>query len=533
MLVVNPSSQIEIPFIYKSGFSYIDPTENITIFLRRGYGSAGAIIVGPIDFDISNFGVATTELFSLDNSVKLEKISQGSYIAYLNIPSNLYEGIYTVQISTISNDLVDIKEYSLQCTRPVEPNNEPFSPEDKSIVINQRSKYQPINQNETNSVILIGHTDSLQPFSIYRVTSIQDAVNKLRADFNSPILRGVFDAYSCGARDIFIMSAGYMSEYVEDVELRNIKRFVDNGATPNEYSNSYSFYELYYMKLELCYEILRDYEFIDMIVPLEASIVDTGTVNFVAQLAGHCQLVQANTGEVQVGIIGSRSINGTTANVQELSTKDFEIETQVTSEGIIEIDAGKYIILIYGEALFDHKQMQKTYVSSLAAATSGLLASTRVDYGLTKKRVPSALSIYGNPLTSSQIKNLADNKINTISNGLRSRRNPFYDVYITSDYTQSISENYSDASNVRLVAMIIEEIQALGTNAIGKFSYDRLIRSADAIMLLLKNSGIIQSYTLDAYADRLIKGKVYFNISVVSVRTLRKISFNVATGKGV
>ena len=62
--------------------------------------------------------------------------------------------------------------------------------------------------------------------------------------------------------------------------------------------------------------------------------------------------------------------------------------------------------------------------------------------------------------------------------------------------------------------MSIEEIQALGTNAIGKFSYDRLIRSADALMLMLKSAGIIQNYTLDAYADRLIRGKVYFNISV-------------------
>lgn len=533
MLVVDPGSDIEIPFVYKSGFSYIDPTENITIHLKRGYGSVGAIILGPIIFNISNFNLSTNIITSIDGSTKLEKNSQGSYVLYMKIPQNLFEGIYTIQISTIADNLVDLKEYHVQCTKPIEPNNETFSPEDKKIVINNRSSYQPINTNETNSILLIGHTDAIEPFSIYRATSIQDAVNKLRADFNSPLLRGVFDAYSSGARDIFIMSPGYMSEYVEQSELRNIKMFQDNSATPNAFGNKYSFYELYYMKLELCYEILRDYEFIDIIVPLETSIVDTGNINFAAQLASHCELVQLTTGEVQIGIIGSRTISGTNANIEQLKNKNFEIPTRVTLDGIIEQDSGKYLILIYGEAVFDHKQMQKTYVSSMAAATAGILSSTRVDYGLTKTRVPSALSIYGNPLTSAQIKTLANKKINTISNGLRSRRNPLYDVYITSDYTQSISENFSDASNVRLVAMIIEEIQALGTNAIGKFSYDRLVRSADALMLMLKNSGIIQNYTLDAYADRIIRGKVYFNITVTSVRTLRSISFNVATGKGV
>ena len=533
MLVVDPGSKIEIPFVYKSGFNYINPTQNITFFLRRGYGSAGAIIVGPISFDITKFSVSVTKISSPDNKVTLEKVSQGSFIVYADIPVDLFEGIYTIQISTVADSLVDLKEYNLQCKKPIQQNNETFSPEDKKIVINNRAKYQQVNTNDTNKILLIGHTDALEPFSIYRMTSIQDAINKLRADFSSPLLRGLFDAYSSGARDIYLMSAGYMSEYVAEPELRNTKRFSDNSATPNEFGNSYSFYELYYMKLELCYQILRDYEFIDIIVPLEASIVDANNINFVSQLASHCDYVQTTTGEVQIGIIGSRSASGTNQNVSYLANRDFKIISSVTLDGEIKKDCGKYIILIYGEAVFDHKQLQKTYTSSLAAATAGILASTRVDYGLTKTRIPAALSIYGNPLTKAQIKTLADNKINTISNGLRSRRNPLYDVYITSDFTQSISENYSDASNVRLVAMIIEEVQGLGTNAIGKFAYDRLVRSVDALMLMLKSAGIIQNYTLDAYADRLIIGKVYFNISIVSVRTLRTISFNVATGKGV
>jgi hypothetical protein len=436
-------------------------------------------------------------------------------------------------VSTSVDDVPELKEYYIHVPKQIQPNNEVYSPLDKSISVNTSAQYENTAQTDTNAVMLIGHTDAFEPFAIKKVLSVQDAINILRADFQSPLLKGFFDAYTSGARNIYLMSAGTMSEYVEDVNLRNQKIFSDNSATPNEFGNQYSFYELYYMKLEICYSILRDYEFIDMIVPLEASMVDTGDVNFVSQLSDYCDTVQKETGEVQIGIIGSRSINGTLANIEELSSKDFEIFSDITPEGLINTDSGKYIILIYGEAVFDHEKLQRTYAGSVAAAFAGTLASTRVDYGLAKKRIPAVISISGNGLTTSQMKALESNKINYIYDGKRSRRGTPFDVCISGDITQSISENYSDASNVRLVAMIIAEVQSLGRNALGKFSHDRLIRNVDALLSSLKLTDIVRDYSFDAYADRLIRGKMYFNISIVSVRTLRSISFNVATGKGM
>ena len=177
MLVVYPGSEIEIPFVYKSGFSYVDPTDVISIFLKRGYGSSGAVIIGPVNFNITNFTSSITTLYSQDNSISLEKLSQGSYILKANIPSDLFEGMYTVQISTIADNLIDLKEHYLQCQKPTSQNNETFSPDDKQVVINNRSKYQPVNNSETNNIVLIGHTDALEPFSIYKASSIQDAIN--------------------------------------------------------------------------------------------------------------------------------------------------------------------------------------------------------------------------------------------------------------------------------------------------------------------------------------------------------------------
>jgi hypothetical protein len=319
-----------------------------------------------------------------------------------------------------------------------------------------------------------------------------------------------------------------MNEYQPDVSKRNIKSYADTSATPN----TYSFYEIYYARLQKCYEIIKDYEFLDIIVPLETSIVSTGNVNFVKQLADHCNSVQETTGEVQLGVIGSRSVNSTDSDINELISKNFNIESEITQDGYITKDTGKYILLVYGECVFSHKQTQKSYSSSSAAAFASVLASTRVDYGLAKKQVPSALAAANGGLTSLQAKQLTDIKINSITPAHRTRKGTPYNVRISGDLTMSISENYADASNIRLVAMLIAEIQSMSISSLGKFSYDKLIRSVDALLSSLKSGDIIRDYYFDAFADKLEKGKIYFNISLTSVRTLRSISFNVATGRG-
>lgn len=529
MLIAKPGQQITIPFVYKVGYTYIDPDDNIYVHLRRGFGAIGSIITGPLKFDIDVALAATpgTSQNIGSNSI-LERISIGSYELKMTLPSNLFEGEYTIVISAIADGLTEVKEYNLKCKITTNQLNETYSDINKTVIINNKSNYKSVNNGITNNILLIGHTNAIEPLSIVKISSIQQAVNTLNADLNSPLLKGVFDAYASGARDIFIMCAGNMSEYVQEIEKRNIPIFSGTGVTPS----TYSFYDLYYERLAQCYSLLERYEFIDIIVPLETSMINTGNVNFVKQLAEHCQRVQENTGEVQIGIIGSRSVNPTIDDITELQSKDFELESETNSSGYIIKDPGKYVILIYGEAVFNHKQLNSSYSNNVAAAYAGLLSSTRVDYGLSRKRLPAVLSIVGSSVNSAQLKALTDKQINSIVGGQRSRRNAPYDIFVSGDLTQSISPNYTDASNVRIVAMIIAEIQSLGTNAIGKMGYDKVIRDVDALLLFLKTNDIIRDYTFESYADRLIKGKLYFNISIISVRTLRSISFNVSTGRG-
>lgn len=529
MLYVSPGQNVEIPFVYRSGFDYVDPETDIRIFLRRGSAGVGPIIIGPYVYDI-NIATAASPGYiqNFSSSDSVERVSEGYFNLIMKIPSNIFDGLYAIEITTSLNGVVDIKEHQIQVKAQITTSEYDYSMLGKSVAVNSKSAYKPVDQFDTNNILLIGHTDAIEPYGLKKITSIQDAVNTLRADINSPLLRGVFDAYSCGARDIYIMSAGYMSEYVQDVAQRNAKFLKDSV------NDTFSFYEMYYNSLAKCYNLLLQYDFIDFVVPLEASMINTENVNFAKQLANFCNKVQEETGEVVVGILGSRNQGVNSTDVQSLLTKDFDIQSTVDDNGFITKDTGKHLILVYGEAIFSHKQMQLSYNSSLAAAIAGMLASTQVNFGVSNQRIAAAVSGYGADLTTAQVKALNDKGINCITKGGRSRRfaTP-YDVYISGDFTQSISDNFKDSSNVRLAAMIISEVQAISKNAIGKFGYSKINTRVEALLDFLKVNDIIRNYRLDVYADKKEKGKMYFNITLVSSRTLREVSFNIASGRGV
>lgn len=270
MLVLKPGESLEIPFIYKSGYDYVDPEDDIRIFLRRGSSGVGSIITGPHIYNLTLALASTpnlTQYFSED--IFLQRVSQGNYLLKYKIPDNIFDGNYIVQISSKLNGIDDIKEYNIQIKSSIRTSDTDYSMFGKQISVGARSKYQPVDQFNTNNILLIGHTDALVSYEITKIGSMQDAVNILRADVNSPLLRGVFDAYSCGARDIFIMSAGPMSEYVENVAERNTKIHKDDVNV------TYSFYENYFNSLAKCYSLLEQYDFLDFIVPLEASMINT------------------------------------------------------------------------------------------------------------------------------------------------------------------------------------------------------------------------------------------------------------------
>jgi phosphotransacetylase len=93
------------------------------------------------------------------------------------------------------------------------------------------------------------------------------------------------------------------------------------------------------------------------------------------------------------------------------------------------------------------------------------------------------------------------------------------------------TSNYRKLPQIRLCAMLINEIKALSNNNISKFSSQKAVEDVRKLLSFLKTNNIIADYTFEAYSDQEIKGKLYFDISVTSSLGLKKMSFSISSGK--
>ena len=90
--------------------------------------------------------------------------------------------------------------------------------------------YQTMGLGLTEPVFLVGHSDALELNDPYRVTTIQEAINKFEAATDSPLLRGLLEAYYGGARDIYLVAAAPMGDYESTVADRNVVIVLDHRA---------------------------------------------------------------------------------------------------------------------------------------------------------------------------------------------------------------------------------------------------------------------------------------------------------------
>jgi hypothetical protein len=550
MLILSPGQTGNFEFIFNQNGNFYDPTSGATpsdviISVYRGDFAAGATIDGPYSFLQQNVDSAGNYIEKTSNNtfyygdygdIPGENISSydvTKFIFHYTIPENLFQGNYSVVATTY--DGANIFQYTAQFQVPQGSMNivGSYAGGTKELSTSYRPSFQPLEQYRTNSILLIGHSDALEINAPMRIGSIQEGIDLLKADFNSPLLRGIFDAYACGARDIYICSAAPMKEYVAITgdRLNTMPSHSYEDATPV----LMNFYQKYYDRLEQTYSSLERYDNIDIIVPLEASIIGTGDVDFTTQLATHCQNFHDETGAIMLGVIGSRSdgINSGNIEIFESDINFTEKYTMYNPDNSIAGDMGKFVIPIYGEIIINHNFLNISYTSSAAASVAGLLSETPVNQSLIRKKIPSAFGLSGVNLSQAEVDRLDALGVNTLIRNNRSRRGNSYEIYLTNDHTMANSSSvYAKAPQMRLISMIINEIRALGDNSISRFSAQKLIEDVKKMLEFLKVNNIIREYDLQAYADSLIKGKIYFDINLTSSVGLRKISFSISSGQG-
>ena len=515
--------------LLNSGISY-DPIasgSDVTVSVYRGVDEFGANILSPISY------LQTTQLTSPNAYVTRNGSSE--FIFHYTVPQNieaestLFSGIYTVIASTfISGNSLSAKiQFELKDSIYNLSASKSFG--NKSASITYKPSYDDLNQSNIQSILLLGHADGLELNNPVKISSIQNAIDLLSADKNSPLLRGVFDAYGAGARSIFICAVAPMSEYVANVNDRNNGYlFLGSNAVAK------TFYEKYYERLCSTYNVIKDLDFIDVVVPLEVSFIKTGGVDFLSQLVHYCNDFHNETGYVQIGIIGTRG-NGISSdditlieNNKYLSTK----YTTYTNNGAqIASDIGRYVMPVYGEALFSHSQIDATYTGSLSAAVAGMIVKSDLNMGLTRKRIPGAMSLYGADLSSSDLRRLDILGINTAFRGVKSRRGNVYEVYLTSDYTlSSLNSTFSKIPQMRLTSYVISQVEAYSQDSLGKFGYDRVVSNVINMLKLLKSNGTLVDFEFKAEEATNEKGAIIFYINLTSSLGLKRINLSLSAG---
>lgn len=531
MLVVSKGQSVDFKFLFAADGEIYDPTtqtipEDVTVGVLRGDSLSGSVILNPISYNSSH---ATPDL-----SAYIEKTNNSEFIFHYTVPSNIFPGPYTVVAKTIKSNQPLIVELRFQVKDSVYEPNPTVPMGNKSSVISYKPTYQDLSSSNTNTILLIGHADGIELNNPLKLKSVQNAIDILGADTKSPLLRGVLDAYDAGARDIFICAAAPMSEYIANIEERGTEY---NYFNLNQSTPSYqTFYEKYYERLEETYSVIKVLDFIDIVVPLETSFIRTGSVDFVTQLADYCSDFHDETGYVQIGIIGSKT-NGTNSSDIQLIKQNPVLKDKLTTydySGQISSDKGRYVIPVYGEATFSHSFLQTTYTNSVSAAFAGMISSTQINMGLTRKRIPGAMALHGTDLTNSEINELDSLGINVVYKNNKARRGNAFEVYVSNDYTlANLTSVFSKLPQLRLASFLASEVKNSSYKSIGKFGYEQVSSDVSNTLLYLKNNQIISDFEFKAVPSKTQKGVIMLYINVISSLGLKKISLSLSSGPGV
>jgi len=380
--------------------------------------------------------------------------------------------------------------------------------------IRQTAYYNPLTIGETAPILLIGHSDATQQETPYRVSSMRDAVNWLNADSTSPLLRALLEVYNIGCRDIWLYSAAPMSEYEGDISARN---------TPDPELGNLTFYELWHIRLNNAYNLLKNYDAFDVVVPLEASLTETSDIDFATPLAEFCENVLSISGKITMGVIGTRA-----TSYNQTLFDDISNDSVFDTIG----EKGKMVMAVMGEGVMVNTQMSVTYTSPYAASVAGLLATTPLSRSIYGIPITTASSLVGFDLKDSQKEQLAQAKINPVIRTQRGKRGINFQTMLVTDNTMAPDgSDFWSMNQTRTTAEIINTIRAYGEAYIGttaSLSFKQVVRD---YFRSLVAGGFIKDFALDISFDNRT-GKAQVQVGIMPNFGIRNIYFTVETGPG-
>lgn len=472
-----------------------------------------------VEFDIyKNPLNPMTKRFALSAS-EITNDSTGVYKIEISIPEYLVPGMYTARwiIDDDGDDLYVYEQFYV-IDPPVAARDQ-LDPPTIRGKIQEAVDYFDLGKGLTDAICLIGHVDGLTVNDPYFVNDLQKAIDLMQADTDSPVVRAMLEAYSAGCRDIWVVAAAPMREYVDSLE--------DRAEEKVEWGNR-NFYERYAQRLLETYRILKTYDNFDLIVPLEAPFYDSLDVDFFTPLADLCLSLFYNTGVPPVGIIGSR-FDALSQDDIDLMLEDERIPNLHTDESLIQ--AGKMVLVALGEGIIQNKFLNLTYKSSLNVSIAAYMASSNLLRGVMYSKLPNVLNLSGLDLRKSQVEELANKRINPAIRTAKGKRGRAFEIVMATDHTMAPEgSDYWSVIQMRIVSRIIRDLRSIGAQYIGSIDLPMLTNAVKEYFYSLRDQDYLRDYSFTVKKDENTLGNVIIEVILYPRLGVNDITFSVNVG---
>lgn len=373
-----------------------------------------------------------------------------------------------------------------------------------SASMTQSPLYDATGLSSTDGLFLIGHADGLALNSPYRVTNMREAIDKLNADTDSPVLRAMLQAYYAGARDIWLVASAPMSEYEPDLANRDA-----------------TYYNIYLTRLEDSYDALEFYDMSRINVPLEAPF--NSTIDFLTPLVNYCVKSFNRSGEISMGILGTRG--EVTQELAEAMLQDPRLDDRYGT-------VGRYVSIFAGEGGFNYPELPINGTGSFAPTAAAMLSRMPLVRGLSNAKMEGAINLIGPNITEDVAESLAVKGVNLIARNLQGRRGKQFSTVALTDNTLAPEDSSSfwSIGLTRLIAQINEDVRAIAAKHIGKVAIGQLRQSVDRYMLSLMNQEVIRSYTANVERDPKDRYRAFVDLHVLPYNHVRNIEIPIRVG---
>lgn len=395
-------------------------------------------------------------------------------------------------------------------------------------------QYSNLGNGLTDRIFLIGHgPDSMAINDPYQVVDIREAVNKLEADADCPLLRGLMELYYGGARDIFLVSAAPMSEYEPDITRRDDL-----------------WYQNYANELQVTYDMLLDWDLVQILVPLNAPYFDSHTADFLTPLVEHCARAfdqrgsvnnSPNTGNIRIGLIGTKYITDDEKiwlsprgpfPGPNLFPGPQDVVDAMVDDPRLELlgEDGKFVAVIVGEGVVNLPEMPTPYMASLHTSAAAELCQLPYNRSLTYTKLRNTMSL-GLRFSKEEIDAMSEMKLNVVDTTTLGWRNVPYETVILTDNTLGVTgSDFWSLVQVRLSMHIIQMVRALGRRYLGSVGLGQFKQDIQTYLVSLIKSDYVRDANCIINRDLTDSSVVNVDITFTPYFGIRQINFSISIG---